>query len=86
MTRLPLTIPLGPSETPTSFTSRLAAENGLTADEFCGDWGLAFVQIIWGDRRAIAKIADLSGAYQTSLQEQAFGRHDRIFRHMGQPI
>ncbi len=49
-------------ETLASFTSRLAAANGLTATEFCKDLGLSFSAVILGDTNSLAKIADLSGA------------------------
>ena len=58
---LPLTVPLLWRETATSFTSRLAARNGLTAPAFCLDFGVTFRAIVDGDPTAIRVIAGLGG-------------------------
>lgn len=81
---LPLTVPLGRNETTTSFTSRLAAANGLNANQFCRDWGFAFSEVIKGNQAAIAKIAKLGGVDKHCLQQQAFIRDNRLYRHRGQ--
>ena len=80
--RLPLTVPLRPGETVASFTSRLAAENGRTASEFCRDFGIAFSDILKGDRTAIAKIAELAGADKPMLQDQTvvWSRYRHVYR------
>jgi hypothetical protein len=84
MMRLPLTVPLRPGETVTSFTSRLAAENGRTANEFCRDFGIAFGDIVKGDTAAIAKIAGLAGADKPMLQDQTVVRSKYRYGYRGQ--
>ena len=82
---LRLTVPLGVSETPASFASRLAARNGLSAREFCLDWTVRFQQIVDGDRAAVARIADKGGADVDDLMAYAFVRcAERRFEHRGE--
>jgi hypothetical protein len=90
MKALRLTVPLGPQETPASYTSRLAAANGLSAREFCPDWGLRFQSVVDGNTDAIATIARLGGVDPVALTANAFiklakqdfeYRGERLVRH-----
>ncbi|MCV2893720.1 TniQ family protein [Lentibacter sp. XHP0401] len=58
---LPLTVSLLWRETATSFTSRLAARNGLSASAFCSDFGVSLRSIVDGNPVAICAIAELGG-------------------------
>ena len=64
---LPLTVPLLWRETATSFTSRLAARNGLSAPDFCQDFGINFRGVVDGDPLALRVIADLGGVDRDEL-------------------
>jgi len=84
--RLRLTIALGDQETATSFTSRLAAANGVTAGEFCRDWGFTFGKVVAGDPEAVAKIAELGGVAASALQASAFVSDARRIRRGGEVL
>lgn len=62
MTRLSLTLPASPLETPTSYLSRLAARN-LIPDlySFCGDLGFDLPALINGDTTAVQHLCALAG-------------------------
>jgi hypothetical protein len=64
---LPLTVPLLWRETATSFTSRLAARNGLSAPDFCLDFGITYRGIVDGDPVALRMITDLGGVDRDDL-------------------
>jgi TniQ len=84
---LRLTVPLGRQETPASYTSRLAARNGLTAREFCYDWELRFQAVVDGDSQTIAAIAGLGGIDAATLAVDAFVRRgERTFEHRGERL
>lgn len=72
--RLGLTVPLGEAETPASFTSRVAAANGVKAAEFCLDWDLRFQAVVDGNKDAISAVAGLGGADAGALLRHAFVR------------
>jgi hypothetical protein len=67
--QLPLTVPLLWREATTSYTSRLAARNGLSAAAFCRDFGMSFRSLADGDPTAIQTIARLGGASQNHLAD-----------------
>lgn len=71
MTRLALTLPVSPLETPTSYASRLAARN-LSPDlaTFCQDVGLDFAAISTGDSEAIAHLCTLAGLPENSFRNR----------------
>jgi TniQ len=82
-----LTVPLGKAETPWSFTSRLAARNGLNASEFCLDWEVRFSAVVNGDRQAIETIAEFGGVATNHLAAYSFNRLERkLFEHRGQRL
>ncbi|WP_322889938.1 MULTISPECIES: TniQ family protein [unclassified Yoonia] len=64
---LPLNIELLWRETATSFTSRLAARNGLSAPVFCRDFGVPFRDIVDGHPSALRVIAELGGIHPDEL-------------------
>ncbi|MDM7458010.1 MAG: TniQ family protein [Paracoccus sp. (in: a-proteobacteria)] len=72
MTRLALTLPASPLETPTSYLSRLAARN-LSPDlhSFCADLGFDLPALVNGDTAAVCQLCSLSG-----LAQQTF--HGRV--------
>ncbi len=61
MQKLALTVPAGISETPTSFASRLAARNFVSARDLLRDFGLSFQKVADGDEHTIRKLARLGG-------------------------
>lgn len=67
--QLPLTVPLIWRETATSYTSRLAARNGLSAAAFCRDFGMSFRSVVDGDPAAIRTIAGLGGVSKNQLAD-----------------
>ena len=82
-----LVVPLGDGETPASFTSRLAARNGVNAREFCLDWGTHFRAVINGDREAIGAIAEFAGLTTSRLATWSFDRHGpQNFGHRGEHL
>ena len=68
MTRLSLTLPASPLETPTSYLSRLAARN-LIPDlySFCGDLGFDLPALINGDTTAVQHLCALAGLPQDTF-------------------
>jgi hypothetical protein len=74
MRALRLTVPLGAGETPASYASRLAARNGLTAREFCHDWGIRFQAVVDGDPAAVETISVLGGVDRSTLMDNSFIR------------
>ncbi len=72
MTRLALTLPASPLETPTSYLSRLAARN-LSPDlhSFCADLGFDLPALVNGDTAAVDHLCSLAG-----LAQQTF--HGRV--------
>jgi TniQ len=79
--KLGLTIPPGEAETPVSFTSRLAAANGLNARAFCLDWDLRFKDVIDGDKKTIATIAELGGVDAAALMQHAFVHDEQGYEY-----
>jgi hypothetical protein len=79
--KLGLTAPLGDAETPASFTSRLAAANGIHARAFCLDWGLRFQAVVDGDKKTIAAIAEMGGVDAAALLRHAFVRDEHGFKY-----
>ncbi|WP_319517576.1 TniQ family protein [uncultured Martelella sp.] len=60
--KLPLTVPLQPSETAISFASRLAARNGAqNVSEFCLDLGLRRSALQTGNQNQVRRLAELGG-------------------------
>lgn len=85
--KLRLTVPLGSSETPASYASRLAAANGLSARDFCHDWNLRFQSIVDGEADAIRVIARLGGVDPDVLIAHAFVKvGPRTFDHRGERL
>ncbi len=83
MPRLPLTVPLAWRETAPSYTSRLAARNGVGASDFCRDFGTSFRAVVDGDPVALEIIAELGGIKPDRLGEWsavAVGRGTHRFR------
>lgn len=64
---LPLTVNLKWRETASSFTSRLAARNGLSASELCADFGVSFRAVLDGHMDAVRKISALGGVQERDL-------------------
>ncbi|MFB2594853.1 TniQ family protein [Paracoccus sp. p4-l81] len=62
MTRLALTLPVSPLETPTSYLSRLSARN-LSPDlhSFCADLGFDLPALVNGDMAAVYHLCSLAG-------------------------
>jgi hypothetical protein len=84
---LPLAPILNPGEPPTSYLSRLAAANGVSAREFCRDWGIAFQDLVEGKAGAIAELAKLGGVPAEDLMRFAFIRGEGFnFTHRGQNL
>jgi hypothetical protein len=82
---LRISVPLGAAEAPSSFASRLAAANRLSAREFCLDFGLKFQSVVDGDVGATAKIAGLGGVDTAALAAYAFVRGEKhAYEHRGQ--
>ncbi len=76
--KLALTLPLGRSETPTSFASRLAALNGAGGVvSFCTDLGLRWRDIVVGDEMSISRLAKVSDASASDLKFHATRLLDR---------
>lgn len=72
-TRLALTCRLETRETPTSFLSRLAARNGISAaSDFSLDIGIDWKNLRLGKLSTIAELARLSGADKKALQQYTF--------------
>lgn len=69
MTRLALTLPASPLETPTSYLSRLAARN-LSPDlhSFCADLGFDLPALVNGDTAAVCHLCSLSGLAQQTFR------------------
>jgi TniQ len=85
--KLGLTVPLGDAETPASFTSRLAAANGVKAADFCLDWDLRFQAVVDGDTNAISAIGRMGGADAGALLDHAFVRRAPLmYEHRGQRL
>jgi hypothetical protein len=83
--RLPATLGLGTSEPPTSYLSRLAALNGLSALELCSDFGIDFQGIVDGAEDAVSGLADLAGLPPSDLMEFAFVRRRGFdYAHRGE--
>jgi hypothetical protein len=82
-----LVVPLGDGETPASFTSRLAARNGVNAREFCLDWETRFQAVVRGDRDAIGAIAEFAGITASRLAAWSFDRQGpQDFEHRGERL
>jgi len=76
---------MGAEETPASFVSRLAANHGLSAREFCLDWDVPFQAVVDGKPQAIGKIARLGDVDADVLLAHALIREDdRRFRYHGE--
>jgi hypothetical protein len=58
---LPAVPMLMPAEPPTSYLSRLAFLNGLTALQLCRDFGLDFQGIVDGDSGSCGRAGPLGG-------------------------
>jgi hypothetical protein len=87
VTPLRISVPLGAAEAPSSFASRLAAANRLSAREFCCDFSLKFQSVVDGNAGAIAKIADLGGVDPAALAAYAFVRGEKhAYEHRGQNL
>ncbi len=64
-------VPHFDDESLTSFCSRFAAANGITATDFCRDMGITFQEVINGANRAILALSDLGGIPRERLQSSA---------------
>ena len=67
-------VPLFDDEILTSYCSRLAAANGVTATYFCRDMGFTFQDVINGANSAILALSDIGGVPHERLQSSAVGR------------
>jgi hypothetical protein len=84
---LRITVPFGVGETPFSFASRLAARNGLSAREFCLDFGVTFQSVVDGNAGAIATISRLGGVDPAALAAHSFIRGKKhAFEHRGERL
>jgi hypothetical protein len=81
-----LTVSLGDAETPASFTSRLAARNGVNARKFCLDWDLRFQPVVDGDEKTIAVIAEMSGVDAAALLRHAFVRDELGYEYRNERL
>ncbi len=62
MSRLALTLPVSPRETPTSYLSRLAARNfSEDLHSFCLDTGIDLVALATGDKETVEQVIRLAG-------------------------
>ncbi|MET4085625.1 TniQ family protein [Bradyrhizobium sp. S3.5.5] len=86
MQKLALTVKLGQGETPTSFASRVAARNFVSARDLARDFGLSFQNVVDGDRSEIQRLADLAGASFGDLMRNAIIKNGTIFELRGQQI
>jgi hypothetical protein len=84
--KLGLTVPLGDGETPASFTSRLAAVNGINARTFCLDWDLRFQAVVDGDQKTIAAIAEMGGVDPAALLSHAFVRDELGYEYQAERL
>jgi len=83
--KLPLALPLGVSEPPPEYLSRLAAAHGLTAHDFCADWKIRFQDVVDGNASAVTRLAELGGMPSDDLMRFAFVRElgSVFYRHRG---
>jgi hypothetical protein len=82
---LPAVPMLMPTEPPTSYLSRLAFLNGLTARQLCREFRLDFQGIVDGDLEAVGELADLAGVPEKDLMKFAFIRREGFdYEHQGE--
>jgi hypothetical protein len=86
MQKLALTVPAGISETPTSFASRLAARNFVSARDLLRDFGLSFQKAADGDEHTIRQLARLGGAAFETLMSNAIRKIGSMFSLRGEQI
>jgi hypothetical protein len=86
MQKLALTVAHGTGETPSSFASRVAARNFISARELSRDFELSFQKIVDGDRGAIQRLAELAGADVGTLMSNAIVKTGTTFELRGQQI
>jgi hypothetical protein len=85
--KLPLAPILNPGEPPTSYLSRLARANGVSAREFCSDWGIKFQDVVEGNAAALDAMAELGGVPAADLMRFAFIRGEGFaFEHRGEKL
>lgn len=77
--RLPksLTVPLNDDETTMSFISRVAYLNRRPAREFCRDIGAPVNALASGDREAIDRLAQVTSANATAIEDRLFVKTER---------
>ncbi|MFK4724621.1 hypothetical protein ABIE89_005721 [Bradyrhizobium niftali] len=86
MQKLALTIAAGTSETPTSYASRLAARNFVSARNLLRDFGLSFQKVSDGDEHTIRQLARLGGAAFETLISNAIRKVGSIFSLRGEQV
>lgn len=86
MQKLALTVPAGISETPTSFASRLAARNFVSARDLLRDFGLSFQKVADGDEHTIKQLARLGGTAFETLMSNAIRKISSMFSLRGEQI
>jgi hypothetical protein len=84
--KLPLTIPIGCNETPTSYASRLAAINCVSARLLGQDFLFSFQSIVNGEHNEIRRVAELGGVAATPLIEHAVVKTEDGFLLRGQQL
>ena len=80
---LSLTLPLVERETAFSFAARVAARNGLSAQEFARDMGLSFTRLIegeGGDVDGLARCAGVSAEDLSAWTPVHLGEREHRFR------
>ncbi|UGV26999.1 hypothetical protein E0H22_15660 [Rhodopseudomonas boonkerdii] len=86
MTALQLTIKTGSNETPTSYASRLAARNCVSARVLAQDFLFSFQSVVDGEHDEIRRLADLGGVAAEPLIEHAVVKTDSGFSLRGQQL
>lgn len=86
MQKLALAVPAGISETPTSFASRLAARNFVSARDLLRDFGLSFQKVADGDEHTIRQLSRLGGTPSDTLMSNAIRKIGSTFSLRGEQI
>lgn len=86
MPKLSLTVPVGAREIPSSFASRLAAKNFVSARDLCKDFGLSFQKIVDGNEVEIGRLATLGGVNCDDLVANAIRKTGSGYELRGQKI
>jgi TniQ len=70
--KLRLTVPFHSDETPTSYLSRLAANNGVRARRFCSDFQFCLQDVVDGNETTLRMLAALGGIEPDRILANAF--------------